>query len=431
MEEKELEYMENAVEEAKEEEELEDQEEKQKELDEEEVEGKDPQTPKEIRKAKREQRRAKRRAKLRHKYIEGPDAKFKQPLTYRYLRALAWTCILIAQLVIIFKLANKINPAPIFSEASLTVLSLIGALGTPLFLIATFSIILNGSKTYKSMIIIYGAGYIGLGLVGIFAFYHYINPMLKLIMEDTAGMDIVMGDLVGQKIQFNVFADLFALTIVSFFLNYTPKKYFQGKKLYIFRFMILIPLLLLAGGYIVKIFTKIEGFSIPFWAYIFLPTKSPVVHMLFLCVSLWVKNRKKLFMKIGGTEEQYKVYLKSNRNSIDFSVQLSILILIFVIIDLFLFILVTILYLTNLAPEAQQTQEGLIYAMGNANSIGLGEAMSLLLIIPIIMLFSYTKTHKNKKIDTLMPVAAIGVMAIVYIEGIYQVLYQFLANAGK
>ena len=410
MEEKELEFEENAAEEAREEEAIEKQEAKQKELDEAEVVASEEKTPNEIRKAKREERKAKRRAKLRHKYIEGPDAKFKQPLTYRYLRALAWLFILVAQLVIIFKLANKINTTPVFNEPTITALSAIGALATPLFLIATFSIILNGSKTFKSMLIIYGAGYVGLGLVGIFAYYHYINPLFMLIMEDTTGMDTLMGDLVGQKIQFNVFADLFALTVVSFFLNYTPKKYFQGKKLYIFRFMVLIPLLLLAGGYIVKIFTKMDGFSIPFWAYIFLPTKSPVVHMLFLCVSLWVKNRKKLFMKIGGTEEQYKVYLKSNRNSIDFSKQLSILILVFVVIDFFLFIFVSALYLGNMAPEVQQTQEGLLYAMSNANSIGLGEAMSLLLIVPVIMLFSYTKTHKNKKIDTLMPAAAIGVI---------------------
>ncbi len=280
------------------------------------------------------------------------------------------------------------------------------------------------------MIILYAGGYVGLGLVGIFAYYHYIDPMLRLIMEDTAGMDNIIGDLIGQKVQLNVFADLFALTIVSFFLNYTPTKYFQGKKLYLFRFMVLIPLLLLAGGFIVKIFTRIDGFSIPFWAYIFLPTKPPIVHMLFLCIAIWVKNRKKLFIRIGGTEEQYKEYLKTNRNSIDFSKQLSLLILLFVVIDAILFILVSALYYCSLPPELLN-ETGLIQSMANASAVGFGDAIALVLLIPVIMLFSYTKTHKNKMIDTIMPVAAIVVIVLVYIEGIYQVLYQFLRNSGK
>ena len=46
-----------------------------------------------------------------------------------------------------------------------------------------------------------------------------------------------------------------------------------------------------------------------------------------------------------------------------------------------------------------------------------------------MLLFSYTRTHKNKKIDTFLPIAAIGIMIIVVIEGGYHVL-KVMIEAG-
>ena len=52
--------------------------------------------------------------------------------------------------------------------------------------------------------------------------------------------------------------------------------------------------------------------------------------------------------------------------------------------------------------------------------MNLGESVPLLLMAPIMLLFSYTRTHKNKTFDLLIP--AIGVVAVVlaFIEGLYQ-----------
>ena len=50
------------------------------------------------------------------------------------------------------------------------------------------------------------------------------------------------------------------------------------------------------------------------------------------------------------------------------------------------------------------------------------------MILPML-LFSYTRTHKNKKIDTFLPIAAIGIMIIVVIEGGYHVL-KVMIDAG-
>ena len=58
--------------------------------------------------------------------------------------------------------------------------------------------------------------------------------------------------------------------------------------------------------------------------------------------------------------------------------------------------------------------------LSEAAAFELGESAALLLLAPVMLLFSYTRTHKNKTFDTLIP--AIGVVAIViaYIEGLYQ-----------
>ena len=40
--------------------------------------------------------------------------------------------------------------------------------------------------------------------------------------------------------------------------------------------------------------------------------------------------------------------------------------------------------------------------------------------VSISMLFSYTKSHKNKRIDMIIPIAAIALIALVLIEGGFQ-----------
>ena len=58
-----------------------------------------------------------------------------------------------------------------------------------------------------------------------------------------------------------------------------------------------------------------------------------------------------------------------------------------------------------------------------ASAMNLSE--SVLLLAPIMLLFSYTRTHKNKTFDLLIP--AIGVVAVVlaFIEGLYPLFLMF------
>ena len=59
---------------------------------------------------------------------------------------------------------------------------------------------------------------------------------------------------------------------------------------------------------------------------------------------------------------------------------------------------------------------------------GFGETVNLLGMIPIFLLFSYSKSHKNNKIDIAMPLVAVVAIVYIYIEGIYRVLYLLASN---
>ena len=54
--------------------------------------------------------------------------------------------------------------------------------------------------------------------------------------------------------------------------------------------------------------------------------------------------------------------------------------------------------------------------------LGIGGAGILLPIAPVVLLFSYTRTHKNQLIDYLIPVIGVLLSIFVYLEGVYQAL---------
>ena len=54
--------------------------------------------------------------------------------------------------------------------------------------------------------------------------------------------------------------------------------------------------------------------------------------------------------------------------------------------------------------------------------MGFGQSTTLLIVAPLVLLFSYTRTHKNPKIDTFIPIVAVGLIIFLYIEGIYQII---------
>jgi hypothetical protein len=48
--------------------------------------------------------------------------------------------------------------------------------------------------------------------------------------------------------------------------------------------------------------------------------------------------------------------------------------------------------------------------------------MGTILIIPLLLLFSYTRKHKETLIDAMIPLAGIALIIMIYLEGGYELI---------
>ncbi len=340
------------------------------------------------------------------RFFSNKDIKYKGILSYRYLRILAWISIAVAQAIMLNNLCESVLTTTVINkEFASNFLNLVSSLSVPLFIIATFATILNKSKSIKSVLITYGIAYIGMAIAIIILYYHYINSILLRFEMDNEAIKNV-GKAIGSKLEINVFSDLLFLSFFYFFVMYNPKKYFQGKKIYIFRLLSLIPLLIAFSSYLIKGFANLGYYSIPFAISPFLTTKPPFIYLLFIIVTLWLKHQEKSFIKLGGNKEDYSNYEKTNKNSLRFSIIVSLLMLLISILEY------AILFGT-LGLEAYSLLEYIF-------AFQFGDCTGLFLGIPFILLFSYNKTHKKSNADLYVVMFGIGLIAFTYVEMIYR-----------
>ena len=226
-------------------------------------------------KSKKASRKERRYQKLREKMIESPDIKFLGPLSYRHLRLIAWLAMALSFFLVIVTTTQEIVQIEIINPFWTTALSIFSSVSTPLFLVAIFATIFSNHKAYWA---------IGFGILIIY--FRYLNPIFIKLELDTDIMAQNTGNILGNKVKVNIFSDLLALTLIHFFINYNPTKYFQGKKIIIFRLMIFLPLIYLFISYIIIGLNTFDKITLPFFIYPFLTTKSPLVHIIFLILSL-------------------------------------------------------------------------------------------------------------------------------------------------
>jgi hypothetical protein len=78
------------------------------------------------------------------------------------------------------------------------------------------------------------------------------------------------------------------------------------------------------------------------------------------------------------------------------------------------------------APKAalreEQISAFLDSGMRKAEAVGFGGSINLILLAPLVLLFSYTRRPKNPMLDLLIPVAGIALILLVYLEGTHQLL---------
>eukprot|EP00833_Pecoramyces_ruminatium_P008843 jgi/Orpsp1_1/1182875/evm.model.c7180000083009.1 len=169
-----------------------------------------------------------RAVNIKNKLYKPNDIKYRGPLSYRYLKLLGWICIAISQINIInyiYKESFKKNLMGSFFEF---IINYISILPTSLFIISSFGRVLSGNSTYLDFFISNGLAYLGIGFGVSFVYLRYICSVIKRIDNAFYGiLPSIMNNLVSKRVNINIFSDIFILGLFHFFINYTPKVYFQ------------------------------------------------------------------------------------------------------------------------------------------------------------------------------------------------------------
>ena len=366
-----------------------------------------------------------KRKKLHEVNIQD-DIRYKGLLNYQHFQMFGWLCIVLSVLSGMLTLGAKLDEGLAKQTSGLlSALANVTELSLPFLLIANFSNILNNSEGYKKQLIKNGAAALAIYAVSAGFFSRYVVGATGKLVNDPEDVLPVMTSLFrsaspGGFVAFNLFIDLFLCTLFMFFLNARPKRVLTGKKVLILRVLVLLPLAWEAVSWILKWKSAQGSITLPFWFFPLLTVKPPLTFIVFMLLAVHMKTRELRFCRHGRSHEEYLAFLKTNRNSFHFSVFLAVILVLAALAD-FIILMVLMGYqagsLETLASEVEARFGEFSRA---AIAVGFGEAITLLFVAPLVLLYSYTKEPKNKKISMLIPAVGIVLIFILVLEGIYQ-----------
>ena len=358
---------------------------------------------------------------------EHNDIRYRGPLSYQGFQVLGWLCIVMGIVLVMMKLSIKVNPDMGARFDSIgNFLSYIPPLSLPFLLIANFSRILNNEEGYKKQLMRNGLATLGI-FVGFNAFfYRYIvGSVAKLCVQPDQAMpmlvDMVLLTTHNGFMAFNIFIDLFLCTLFMFFMNYRPKKFFTGGKLYLFRAFAILPIAYEVASILLKAACADMRIVLPIWSFPLLTVKPPMTFFVFVLMALFIKFREMRYRRHCKSHADYMAFLKTNRNSLHFSIFLTVMLAIAAVADFAIMLLMMVKQAGSVeALDRIMTNAEAFYP--TAIAIGFGKSWPLLLVAPIMMLYSYTRKPKFEKFGMLIPVVAIVLIVFVVIQGGYQIL---------
>ena len=356
------------------------------------------------------------------------DIRYSGPLSFQSFQILGWSCIVVTVVMALMKVAMKLNPADTQRFAAISdVISYIAEMSLPFLLMANFARILNNTDGYKKQLLRNGGATAAIILVFMLFFNRYVVGTVGLLLQDPKeAYPLVMTSFYGVNprgfFAFNIFVDLFLCTLVMYFMNARPTKIFTGKKIYIFRALTLLPIAYEVASILLKGKAAAGSIQLPSWVFPLLTVKPPMTFLVFVFMAIYIKTRELRYCRNGKTHDDYQEFLKTNRNAWHFSVYAAIILFVAGVIDL----IVAILLLAGQAGSA----EGLDAIMASekafnntiAMSIGFGKSTCLIFFAPIVLLFNYTRNPKNKTVGMLIPVIGIVLIALIGVQGIYQLV---------
>lgn len=373
--------------------------------------------------------RKKRKHRKTYEITLENDIRYRGPLSYRHLRIFAWFFLTVAQTGFIFStIVGKFDPYWVkANEGWINILTSLGNLTLPLFLLAAFAVILNAKNGYKKLIISYTVFALLFAGGFILFYYHYFVGTLTSFVNDPKMSENILSTLIytmskSGYISVNIFVDLALCSLFMFFINYYPQKYFQGKKRIIFRLFALIPIIYEAVSIYLKVQSILGRMILPIAVYPFLTTKPPTMFLFFIVLALFIKKRERMFCRKGKTHAEYGEFLKTNANSLHFSIFTTIAIIITVLIDIFLLYVIASIMASVGVNSEEEAGVFLLSYISLLYGLGIGKSVVMIFTIPFVLLFSYTRTYKNASIDRAIPLFGVGLLFFVYFEGFFQLL---------
>ena len=357
-------------------------------------------------------------------------------LSYRHIRIIGWLCMALAQVGVVLGFAMKINPANVASlERWQTAFNFFSALPVPLFMLANLSVILSKKGDWKKLFITYGGLAFGLYVLANFIVMHFVFRAITAFgvpyefhaLSMSAGALLAAFGHAGYTL--NIFIDLLLICLLFFFMNYEPKSQaFAGKRVYLFRLMAILPFAYEIIAVVTKFRIATGSWQIPHYVFFLLPSKPPFIFLAFAVVAVALRIAQYRYLKRPGkTVEDWEVYTQTKAHSLKVSIMISVVFLVTSLLDLVTFFLILILYAMAVSQSANP-EAAVQLGFDALFAAGFGEAIVLILVIPLVILYSYRKQHKNPKIDLFLPVGGILLIALVYVEGLFQVV---ICNASS
>lgn len=366
-----------------------------------------------------------------HERTADKDIRYRGPLNYQHFQILGWLCIAATQLVLILGLANKMNMLPDRYAVLQEPARIMSWLALPFLLIANFAQIMNGKKSYASLLIKNFCAAVAIWAGYAFFLHRYIVGTVDVINDGTVtSLDVVTRFMmmltssgllkIGSPgvLAFNVFIDLFLCTLLMFFLNYKPKKIFTGKWRYVFRAFALLPIAYEVGCIVLKVMASRFQIGVSPYLYPLFTVKPTMTFVLFIILTFYIKTREWRFCRHGRTYEEYAAFLHTRKNSWDFSLFLAAALVAVSVLDLALFVRITNMEMVTIDAEAAAAANITPVAM----VMGFGDSIMLWLLAPLVLLFSYTREPRNPAMGMMIPVAAIGIIVLLYLEAGHQAL---------
>ena len=342
------------------------------------------------------------------------DIGYRGPLNCRVFQALGWICIVIAQIVLMTSFGSYFGDIKDWIADRKPLFSDIAEFSLPFLLIANFTLIMNGQRSFRALLIKNFFAMAGVFAAWGLLFGHYITGILALLSDDPSRVTPTIFAILSNGAEkgscfFNIFVDLFLCTLVMYFLNAWPKRVFTGKRIPVFRCFTIIPLIYEFICMMVKIRIARGEISLSPYLYPLLTVKPPMTFLLFIILAVFIKTRELRFTRHGRTHEEYRAFLKTNRNSLGFSVFLSVMLVIISLVDRLAVILLSGAGGTGLDPVSR--------------ALGFGESSWLFVLVPMVLLFSYTREPKKARWNIAIPLTGFVLIILVYLQGILQTLH--------